>query len=143
VVTFKPVRFNHDGTLPLQVFPFFWTAAALRVKGASPGAVRREVTSWANRWFDLVDTGQVEPVSEPDLHGVIHRLQYRDSECTWDVVAFEVDLGSAHIESLMTLLDATKRAGANEVTLGPRRRRPRGPDPASRPVRIRAEPGDR
>jgi hypothetical protein len=43
VVTFKRLRFNHDGAMPLLVFPFFWTAAALRVKGASPKLVRQEV----------------------------------------------------------------------------------------------------
>ena len=118
VEIFKPSRFTHDGTMPLMVFPFFWTAALLRVRGAAPGSVRQELARWAERWFGLVDLSNIEPVSEQDVHGVIHRIQYLESECTAETVAFEVDLGSAHVEALMTLLDALKGIGAKEVVLG-------------------------
>ncbi len=75
---------------------------------AASGSARQEVARWAERWFGLVDLSNIEPVSENDVHGVIHRIQYLESECTANAVAFEVDLGSAHIEALMTLLDALK-----------------------------------
>jgi hypothetical protein len=118
VVIFKPQRFTHDGTMPLVVFPFFWTAAPLRVRGAAAGAVRQELARWAARWFGLTDSSKLEPITEQGVHGVIHRVQYLEGECTTNLVAFEVDLGSAHIEALMTLLDALKAIGATEVLLG-------------------------
>lgn len=118
VEKFKPVRFNHDGSLPLTVFPFFWTAVPVRVQGADNGGVRRHVAAWAERWYGLVDRGSVESIPEDGLHGVIHRLQYLEKECSRDCVAVEIDLGSAHIESLMTLLDGLKECGAREVRVG-------------------------
>lgn len=118
VVTFEPVRFNHDGLLPLVVYPFFWTAVPLRIRGADIGAVRRRVARWAERWYGLTGTQPVEAIAEEGLRGVIHRVQYLEHECTPECVAIEVDLGSAHVEALMTLLDAMKACGAREVRLG-------------------------
>ncbi|MFO0595765.1 MAG: hypothetical protein U0228_10685 [Myxococcaceae bacterium] len=118
VEVFAPVRFNHDGSLPLRVFPFFWTAAGVRAFGADAGQLRRHIAEWAARWFGLVDPRAVEAIEEADLHGVIHRVQYVEAECTADCIAVEVDLGSSHVEALMTLLDAIKVCGASEVRVG-------------------------
>lgn len=117
VVTFAPVRFNHDGSLPLLVSPFFWTAAPLRVLGGDAGELRHRIAAWASRWFGF--GGElVEAIPEQRLHGVIHRVQYLELECADECTVLEVDLGSAHVEALMTLLDVMKRCGAREVRLG-------------------------
>ena len=119
IPTFKTVNFRHDGAMSLVVHPFPWNAVTVEVSGVVPTEVVRAIEVWAQQWFGLSQGfGERQAVDEVGVEGVIHRLQYIEGRCGPDRVTVDVDLGSAHIESLLSLLDALKVLGVKQVALG-------------------------
>jgi hypothetical protein len=100
------------GAFALNVTPFQWQAAEVRLMGGGADAF-----NWAalRLWF-LEWTQPRKGDESPDLLGVAHSLS--DPETIPGGARLRIDFGSAPVECVSELLDALVRTGADSGALG-------------------------
>ncbi|MBX2800462.1 MAG: hypothetical protein KTR31_22480 [Myxococcales bacterium] len=104
---FEPVSVQYD-TIQLELRPFAWDGATLQLTGQSLDL--QPLVTWFTQWF-----GDEDAAGEDGLKGVVHFLSDPVEEP--DGLSFEVDLGSAPVQALVTLLDAAVSSGATRVVI--------------------------
>ena len=108
MVSFQPISFAWDSAR-VTLRPFQWNWCEVTAAGDSVAA--EPIVAWFRSWF-LDD----EDGSPGNLLGAVHFMS--DPETGAGTLSFAVDLGSAPVEALEELLDATLSAGAKEVSVG-------------------------
>lgn len=110
-LAFEPVSVVRADGFTAIVAPFRWEAARLFVQGS------QFTLNWTpiRRWFLEAFQTRYSDVS-PDLDGAIHSIVGPvDVEGGWE---FEVDFGSAPVETVDEMLDAFALSGAARVVIG-------------------------
>jgi hypothetical protein len=113
LLKFQPFEFVWRNNLPVLVNPFFWDACDLRLQGIDLFANWQPLKNWFYKWFDSEDKNQSD---KNGFNGVIHFLS--DPVNKDSLVVFQVDLGSAPVQSLEDLLEVFSNLGVKEVEIG-------------------------
>jgi hypothetical protein len=93
------------GAFTLQVTPFQWQAADLRLRGVAGGFTWAPLRQWFLEW--------VQPRrgdESPDLLGAVHSMS--DPEETPGCARLRLDFGSAPVDCMPEFLEALSRTGA-------------------------------
>jgi hypothetical protein len=109
MLSFQPISFDWDSAR-VTLGPFQWNWCEVHVAGESVAA--EPIVAWFRSWFRDDEDG-----SPGNLLGAVHFMSDPEVDAG-NHLSFAVDLGSAPVEALEELLDATRSAGANEVTVG-------------------------
>jgi len=111
--SFEPLSVVFGDNLPVEIAPFYWDACNISVSGISEQTDWSLLVMWFAKWFDFEDRGNID--GEGFL-GVVHFLS--DPKFDGSKTEFQVDFGSAPVESFKELLDTLKASGATKVQIG-------------------------
>lgn len=96
----------------LYIAPFVWDAVSLKVGGLATEELGAVLAPWFMDWFDPEDANRQ---NDEGLFGVVHFAS--DPRPEGDMVAVELDLGSAPAQALEDLLARLAAAGARDIRL--------------------------
>jgi len=99
--------------LPVRISPFGWDYAHVRAHTPDSSLDFGKLCAWFFGWFDIEDTHDEDG---DGLYGVVHYMS--DPKLTPSGFSFVVDLGSAPVDALVSLMAALKDMGATRVEVG-------------------------
>lgn len=109
----EPYRFVIGGTLTCEIEPFHWHDVWLSTAPTCHSALLMRLRLWYLDWFQdrIVDASDT-------LSGAVHRLNgpMEHDSCHW----FHLDLGTAPLEALTTLLDLLSAGQIRLCAIGQR-----------------------
>jgi len=105
----SPISFTF-GELYLELNPFYWHGCEFTIDKKFQDFER--LKSWAKTYMDEEDTFQPD---SNGLTGTIHSISYPTTE--QHRTKFTVDLGTASVNTFMTLLHCIQETGANNVVI--------------------------
>jgi hypothetical protein len=100
------------GPFTLEVTPFQWQAAELRLRVMAGGVNWAPMRHWFLEWVQPRQSDE-----SPDLLGAVHSMSDPDDIARG--ARMRIDFGSAPIECVAELLEALSRSGAVTASLGP------------------------
>jgi hypothetical protein len=114
MLAFETISFQWGGKLRVHLSAFQWDAMRLRLRlPVRENVDWRPLEDWFLRWFKEEEEEQSDPES---LLGAVHYLS--DPAAAGDEIHFTVDLGSAPVEALEELLDASIALEASHCDIG-------------------------
>lgn len=109
-VEFDPLMLRLTNGAPVSIAPFKWNQLQAVVN------TKTETPDWqpVRRWYLEAFQSRFDEDS-PEFHGVVHRLTGPEGkETSW---RFEVDLGTANVDSVADLLEAFSTVDCTKVEL--------------------------
>jgi hypothetical protein len=114
VPEFEQVALEYDDGFQVGVGPFTWDECRVVAVGIGDRADLTPVVDWFADWADLDDEREVD--AKTDMQFVAHHIALAATD--GDLIAFDVDLGTAPAAALEDLIGTLKEMGATHVVLG-------------------------